>query len=1231
MADQLVSAVSAGDQSRYGSATVVNAAQLISVQGWQSLHVSYPSAFDASINGGLLNFNLITALQGSIASSVRFDFGVGARLITGVSASDTSLFGGAGVANSAQACIAQGFNSNSSTPALIFLGQYALTHFNHTQAKLSTNAVNVPFIFGGASLISAVGLGDQLTFGTIEKIKLPATIRPLSVQADARYGNAIAYSAGRAGGLNFNLTSSVLPVNAKSVRFDFGVGARLVTAVGGFNSAGLGAPSVVNAAQGVIAGAGLQQKFGQTITYHALTELDVIVGANLDFNLIENLKPANALNVPFYFNGEKSVKPVGWVGELFGSVNVSPRYLRLGGFDALGLGSPAIVHVISSLSPSGFSAQSFGNVVFSGRLTAAGFVANTFGTTTTFNLKQYLPSASVYSFQSGEATVSNRARVVFASGWQATAHSTHGINNKNQFVFAGLGGSSLAFGDSVFINRNTYTAINGIQSAHYGVARVEHYRRGILVGGIPSASVGTLRITNANRIISPSGIYVTYPSGHMIGGTRYILPQGFSATRFGARIIPEIQAVYTFGVSGAFGLTGIANRRKVISGVGFLTGGTQPVDRWGMAHTYNKRQYIIMSFDGESGLNPPAWSIWAKVANRNRIVATFGKKETLFAEPIIANNARIVVAQSIVSQDAPPFYKSGAVSHRIRAIPTQGIESFSSSTWAVVYNNARVINTVGKDCALFGVAKAVKTRRYFDHIGGFDSFVFGNGMISYGVRSIVFDSRYAIAPLSIKLPEIKLFTRYINGIGLDLSGLGSPSLSIHFNRITPRWTLKDAYGYPTLRNVTPEVHTYGRNTEEYGDALVRLEWRPVNTFGENHQVSGKPEIAYRDRKRFITGFNAGAMGDKVKVIKSGAPPYTLQNIYASGIEVPLGTLFGISSVNQRVLYVLSVQTSAVFGNVSVVANTIRVEPGYQELLVGSPMVSLKRRTIQVAASPDPSEPSWARVTPHTIWAVMESPSQARRNHPSGALHFVNSDGGTRPAGEVFGATKVTLKHRRIFAFGAFAGSTGTATLTLKKQYVQPSGIRSYRFGWHSIPGTQYIEQFESSDSSVMGSNQVSRPSYPGPQSINPTGLLSYRSGLTFIELKDRTIYPFGHNSVAMGTLKNGDTPYMWQGLRVGPRVPIMVNGTDMSRFGLTWISNWVRELSVTGFESHANEYQLEAFDRRMRVTRREIPRVPRAIGPIGISSFISGTPNVRSSIHYIRPDGNSDQYRKGAF
>jgi hypothetical protein len=51
----------------------------------------------------------------------------------------------------------------------------------------------------------------------------------------------------------------------------------------------------------------------------------------------------------------------------------------------------------------------------------------------------------------------------------------------------------------------------------------------------------------------------------------------------------------------------------------------------------------------------------------------------------------------------------------------------------------------------------------------------------------------------------------------------------------------------------------------------------------------------------------------------------------------------------------------------------------------------------------------------------------------------------------------------------------------------------------------------------------------------------------------------------------------------------------------------------------------------MRVTRTNIPKPVKYLSPVGFDAFSQGVPNIKPAVHYIRPDGNADQFRKGGF
>jgi hypothetical protein len=71
---------------------------------------------------------------------------------------------------------------------------------------------------------------------------------------------------------------------------------------------------------------------------------------------------------------------------------------------------------------------------------------------------------------------------------------------------------------------------------------------------------------------------------------------------------------------------------------------------------------------------------------------------------------------------------------------------------------------------------------------------------------------------------------------------------------------------------------------------------------------------------------------------------------------------------------------------------------------------------------------------------------------------------------------------------------------------------------------------------------------------------------------------------------------------------------------------------MQGFDAFLCEYQLEEFDKRLRVRNASSGAKPTlSIAPVGIYAFTATASDVRLGRRFIRPDGNADQHRKGAF
>ena len=795
----------------------------------------------------------------------------------------------------------------------------------------------------------------------------------------------------------------------------------------------------------------------------------------------------------------------------------------------------------------------------------------------------------------------------------------------------------------------------GWNGSAYGLPKLEHEHRTINALGADSLRAGTPYIGLRNRTVAPKSVWENFATGHMVGGLRFILPVGYVATRFGSRIIPEITQAYPKGFANSYGLASIRNKTSLLL-PDSITTTKDPVDQWGKAKVWNTRQYVTQFYDVDSALNPPNWSQWTLVENRNKYLAATGNSMLRVGGAVIANTALVVNPKTILAPAWSQSGNSGMVAFRIRPLNLDSIEPPYFSGWLNIYNDAAVLGSKGFNAESFGVSVVENTRRTFS-FQGFDSAWFGYPMVADRIRNINIESRYGIAPPIIRMPEIKLYTRYLDPIGYETYGSGAQSLSIHWTLITPRWTHRDLLGEPRVHNVTPELRTRGRNSEEFGNTFVRLEWREVITGETFTQIIPRPTIAYRDRSIDLRGIQAMIVSDKLVVTKTGAPPYSEQTISLEstmnfisgewnddghGIPIPDGDTDGEKQVpkpiiNQQVLYHESDEPMTRYGSARVTANTVRVEPGLQELSVGDPMVSLFIRTLEVGEFPknqvyDPSKP---RLSPHTIYAPSEGSQQAKINHPTNSSpgpHFVD-----KYINKGFGRVVVSLRnrfiqhhHNQYNAYGDMQ-SFGRAESFNRRHYISPSSFSSFRSGWHTVPGDQESEQMPTAVTLAFGTASVAFPPYVGPLTIYQSGFNSAAIGRGLIEFRDRPIYPKGYLAEQIGTRKSGDKPYMWQGLRVGELMPTIPNGFASEEFGEPWISFRVREVNPDGYDAFICDYDLTAFSKRMKVFRKEVPNNVDHIKPEGFDAFASSASDVKPLAHFIRPDGNSDQYRKGAF
>lgn len=833
-----------------------------------------------------------------------------------------------------------------------------------------------------------------------------------------------------------------------------------------------------------------------------------------------------------------------------------------------------------------------------------------------------------YFFEAGEHTISNRVRTLFVDSIEAKETSLPTVWHRVRQLF--LAG--------------------GIDSLTFGKPKLEHGIRELLFKGSVLDGYGKPKVDFRVRYIDVESIVTITNSNHQVGGTQYLLPSGFDAARYGERIIPEAQNIYAKGIFSDFGLAKIWLYSQYLKPRGFDTENTFLHGRWGTQKLWNKRQYITMYYDPDSLLNPPKDnSKWLNISNRNRELSTYGSTLSLYGRPAIQNKAVPVYPLgkdwNVVGQHR--------ISHFIQRVKCEPIEAPYISGWSNVHNNAAVLKAQGATLSLFGQPSVVNTRRY-RRVEGFITSVFGYPLIADRIREITFESRYGIAPPRIELPIVDLYSRYVEPLGINKTAFGSIELNIYRAKIITRWSHAERAGTPDIRNVTPELKVRGKPSDEFGTAQLKLSKSYHNIEGYIATLIPKHRIEFKTREITVKGMQMMAFGTRIKLDRIGSSPYATQYIWLGvegykdpansipndgyGIGVPGESYLGgppttgqvpqvpVPKFNREVITRVTINDASKFGDAIVSANTIRVEPGIQEFVVGEPNVTLKNRTIQPSSIESTLDYGKPRLNPHTIYAVRNAPEQAVRNHPTqGTINYVNE-------GIRLGSPIVTLQHRTMRVQGSSFMAVPRPTISLDVNYVRPSGFSTLRFGWHTVPEWERtVTQFGSIESMIFGRPTVAIKYWDLRQYLKPSGIRPPVPDKHLVEFFHRQVLVKGFDAATLGASLHKDIEFYPQSLHVGFPKPVRVVGKDASLFGKTYISHRVREVRASGFDSFISTYTLEKYKDRMQVIRlKPTPPMYKVAHPLPTIMTLMGTPDIKLKVHYIRPDGNSDQYRKGA-
>ena len=1147
--------------------------------------------------------------------------------ITQVGRIDGLSIGRPSIANTGQGVSAKpaGFGFRSGIPMVLHAddAHRFKVSFNIDFAAALTNAKSViRFTFGGPIVQSKIGLGDQSSFG-LSKVAAGAQLVTTKSWTHSRIGIPDLGPAQSFVHFNFN-------DELKSGEYYFHFGSTsVITRAGGISAFEIKGVQKVEITLSIKP----QGIYTETSSLHGVFDASN-PSHQLDFNFASN----NILDFhdgfrDFVFGGARLTTKVtvgdnlllGVHHQIFNAADgVAPTGMR----SRMKVGYPAVRTTFEDrlsgisldlgfnqhLRPSNPMNVPF-YFYFDYEVPVQGTEMTTFGFHEIRNEKDILLPHPILSAVFGDVNIKfkgNSPQLISLNGFLTDLYGRAEIAVTTKYI-KHTGQKTDVFGEPEVNYGTFYSRVSGFNAELFGKVDVSHFLRFIQTGrGIDPGSYGEAWVSYGQRnLVTDSIPPITVPIP-TVGPKIVIRPEGLNATLFGERIIPEIQRIYPQGFKELYGLPDVALFRRYIR-----VTGEDRMAMGGIDKIYNSTQYITMYYFQESGLNPPEWSKWIYVENSDRVITTHGTFFQNLGRPLLELGATALSPRGFESLNIG----KSMVADRIRYVQPEVIDTPDPSRWLAVHNAARVLGAAPIEPEEgYGLPKFQNTRRYFRFIGAFESLEFGTPMVAYHTRELWIESRHSIQPPQVPLPKLELWTRYIEVLGNDYYATGSAELVIRWNKVTTRWSHKDLFGMPEMRNLTPELRTRGAKAEEFGRTKIRLEWEEMNAVGLDQMLFGKAFIAYRTKNIRIDGIVSNVFGLGTKVIKTASPPYTPQYIYLGpGSDDDTNSLphngigferedqrFGRAEVRSNVIEVPG-WSNLQFGNPVAHANGIIVDAGIFGHYFGTPQVFTARQLVYVyGIEPLTKVSEEAIVSPAFLF------TETFNEHKMG------------------GNTSVTHQHRKLFADGRNSADIGRPVVDWGKRYVRPAGFATLRMGWLVFPSTEVIEVDAIEDGPWFGKHNISHPPYTGPQAFSPRSIQDIRFGQTYIELQHREVKVLGFDSMEMGYSRPPYNPYMWQSLRIGPHIPTAIGNYVATLFGTAWISNWIREVLPEGFSMFASEYDYMNFDKRMHVHRTNIynPSTQTFMGQ-GFVSDVLGIPNIRLAVHYIRPDGNSDQFRKG--
>lgn len=823
-------------------------------------------------------------------------------------------------------------------------------------------------------------------------------------------------------------------------------------------------------------------------------------------------------------------------------------------------------------------------------------------------------------------TVSGTGLSVLAEGWSALGIGPPTVQGSARFVNLSTHGivpPAVSPQDKPFVDfaRRTLRP-NGIDATQWGdtvmgggVRWVDHAGRGY--GG---PTVGTAFVAYAVRELQPLWFAPWAVPNPLVGFHREVLSDGTDSAEFGqAEVLDNTQRAYppSDHPQTEWGVNRISHYQQSA-----YPPGLPARNEYGRPTVFPWHQYLF-PFTDHPGIWGPYYPDFTLVEHRNKTLGAVGWRDSRHGWETVLSLAGLPYFPE--SWDSATFGKH-LVADRIRTVAVETWDSQDFGRWLVAYNDARVIAPTGADTAAAGAPAVESNRRWLTIIHGMDDGAVGVPMVASRIRTLF---PYRIDPPYLPVPFVHHGQAFVAPSGILPHEVGAHALYEFRIIITPRWTLRDGYGEPRVRNVTPESRTWGYDQSEWGDTHIRLQWRALAPQGHDSASPGPPSVEFRTRRIRPFPIQAFALehSPNTRVRKALPDPSAPQYIRLDAIkDVTIG--YGISPPNWAAYppdvtsNVLEHQQHSPFtgyGATTVSANSIQPfgiflpEPSKY----GLPALNATQWITPEGVAPlfegqdGIDTDDYPRVDPWTIWACTEYPGPQvfRKGHIVDALLY-GGDGGPDWGLPIVTTSPWPIAPRGIQ--GDFRGY-GEPWVSHRRRWIYPEGIKSFRYGVPVLPTGVAVETI-GEDSATLGTPAVEYVEWPGqPRWVYPLGLSpGWGNPLpgTPRTRASNWIQPVAPAGITLSPVPVGQPSY------VGPRIPIAPEGMDSATIGVWTITLRIRYVLAEGLESlDITGYSLGTMRDRLRVRKRN------QVAAAGAASFVAGTPWLSPKVRAVAPLG----------